>query len=134
LSIGSSAGQGIAQEFIAGSLTLATGLGTNATMFVHGGVLLTNSGAGVAGDATGVSLMIKQGEIGLGLANQCLTCGTTYIGTIEIGADAFGQVMLHFLCQASVGTSCAGCGADNTGTDAVSQLIELQLSRVWMGV
>jgi hypothetical protein len=83
-------------------------------MFVHGSVLLTDGGAGVTGDTTSISLMIEQGQIGLGLSHQCLPCGATNIGTIEIGADAFGQVMLHFLCQASVGTSCAGCGADDT--------------------
>jgi len=103
-------------------------------MFVHGGVLLTDRGAGVTGNATGVSLKIKQGQIGLRLSHQCLTCCATNIGTIKIGADAFGQVMIRFLCQASVGTSCAGCGTDDTCTDAMSQLIELQLSGVWMGV
>jgi len=83
-------------------------------MFVHGSVLLTARGAGVTGDATRISLMIEEGQIGLGLAYQRLTCGAANIGTIQIGAYAFAQVMLHFLCQASVGTGCAGCGADDT--------------------
>lgn len=72
----------------------------------------------------GAGLQDGAGEVGVvpGVPRQDAAGGFAYVGTVEVRADALGELGDHLLAETGVGAGCAGLGAVEAGFDAADKL------------
>src|SRR5690606_26889114 len=121
---------GRGEQLPAWRLAGAAGLGADAAVLVHAGVLLALVPAHLAGDDAALKGGFDSGAVLPGAAAEDPAGSCTEISAVEVEPDARAQVHDHVFSHAGVGTGGAGLGTFKTRSDAVGELLHVQVRGV----
>ena len=124
-------GSGLVQggeQLSTGLLAPAAGLGADRAVLVHLSVAGAFFSTGLAGSTTSLQDGADKGDIPVGGPGEHPAGGRTDVSTVEVEADAGGQLRDHVLTQAGIRAGGAGLGALEAGGDAFGQFVLVDLA------
>ena len=116
------------EQLSTGLLAPAAGLGADRAVLVHLSVAGAFFSTGLAGSTTSLQDGADKGDIPVGGPGEHPAGGRTDVSTVEVEADAGGQLRDHVLTQAGIRAGGAGLGALEAGGDAFGQFVLVDLA------